>query len=229
MKKFIFLIIFILLFSSCSLTNSSQTVIPSPTIRSTSTPAPSATPTVPTTTFTNTPTLITLPRTDTPTLENPVIESTATHLILITPNTATPSPKIDGFISVLVSDSVFYKGKKCQPTSVNFTVQVSQPNRSSYVLLFVRFKGKRSGITGVWTSIKMDFKGAGTYTHDLIPDEMLGLASFQNAWVEYQLVTTEQNAAVIGRTDIFSERLSLLDCVASPTPEISSTPTVLTP
>lgn len=64
----------------------------------------------------------------------------------------------------------------------------------------------------------MENQGAGTFTHDLTSLEMIGDTSFFNAWVEYQLVTTQSNTRVIGRTDIFSERLTLLECNPTPAP-----------
>jgi hypothetical protein len=230
MKNLIILLLCSIVVAACSVLSPGPTPTLAPTLTNTRTPAPSATATVPTQTFTNTPTLIVAPRTNTPTADTSITQTVATPLVLITPDTVTPSPKMTGFISVLVSEKEFYKGKKCEPSSVNFTAQVSEPGRSAYVVLFLRFKGKRSGVTSVWTSLKMNSKGAGTFSYDLTSDEMIGVASFSsNPWVEYQLVTTESNTHEIGRTDIFSERLSLLDCRPELTPQISATPATSTP
>lgn len=229
MKKNYIVLVYALLLSSCSVFNSGAAATPAPPLTNTPTQAPSATPTAPTPTFTSTPTLIVIPKTDTPTSDVALTQIVDTPLSLLTPNTPTQSPKMKGFISLLVSEKEFYKGNKCQPASVKFTAQVSEPARSAYVVLFVRFKSKQSGVTSEWTSITMDTKGAGTFSHDLTSDEMIGVASFQNPWVQYQLVTTQSNTREIGRTDIFSERLTLLECKPTPTPEISPTPSVLTP
>jgi hypothetical protein len=64
----------------------------------------------------------------------------------------------------------------------------------------------------------------GTYFHDLTPDEMKGVDIFENAWVEYQFVATNSNSVEMGRTEIFSESLTLLECVATPTVTATSTP-----
>jgi hypothetical protein len=218
-----------ILFSACSVFNSGAAATLAPPLTNTPTQAPSATPTVPTPTFTSTPTLIVFPKTDTPIPDATLAQIINTPLSLFAPNTLTPGPKMKGFISVRVSEKEFYKGNKCQPASVMFTAQVSEPARSAYVVLFVRFKSKRSEVTSEWTSITMDTKGAGTFIHELTSDEMKGVASFQNPWVQYQLVTTQANTREIGRTDIFSERLALLECKPTPTPQISLTATVLTP
>ena len=135
-----------------------------------------------------------------------------------------------GFIAVNVSEKIFYKSGECLPTVVKFTAQVSDLLSTAHVVLFVRFKSKQSNdISSEWTSIKMDTIGAGTYVHDLTAEEMKGGITFQNPWVQYQFVATKANTREIGRTDIFSERLSLLDCKPTPTPTLSPTPTVLKP
>lgn len=229
MKKIFLAILIGSLVSSCSMLGSGPTPTPAPTSTYTRTAVPSATPTVPTPTFTNTPTLIVFAKTDTPTAES--LPTLAPDIVTfpVSRETVTPAPSMKGFISILVSGKEFYKGKKCAPASVNFTVQVSEPWRSAYVVLFVRFKSKRTGVTSEWTSIKMENKGAGTFTHDLTSVEMIGDTSFTNPWVEYQLVTTQANTRELGRTDIFSERLSLLECHPELTPQVSSTPTASTP
>jgi hypothetical protein len=60
--------------------------------------------------------------------------------------------------------------------------------------------------------------GAGTYILDLSSDQMLEDAYFQTAWIEYQIVSTTKSGTEIGRTDIFKERLKMLECVPVPTP-----------
>jgi hypothetical protein len=228
--KFYFVIPFCaILIAACSLFPTATPTVVIPTRRNTSTPLPSGTPTVPSVTFTTTPTLIVFPKTDTPTVDLALTQATDTPIILVTPSTPTVSPLMKGFISVQVSDKEFFKDKRCQPTSVKFTVQVSEPARSAYVVLFVRLKGKFTGVTSEWTSITMDTKGAGTFTHVLTADEILGVASFQNPWVEYQLVTTQSNTIEVGRTDIFGQRLTLSDCKPGLTPKSSLTPVTQTP
>ncbi|HET7142856.1 MAG TPA: hypothetical protein VFI68_02445 [Anaerolineales bacterium] len=218
MKNIIPLLICSFLFTSCSVFNTGATATPAPTLTITPTTIPSATATVPTPTFTGTPTLIVIPRTNTPTSAALFTQIIQTPLVLVTSDTLTPIPKIKGFVSILVSEKEFHKGKKCLPASVKFTAQVSEPARSAYVVLFVRFKSKNSGVTSEWTSLQMENKGAGTFIYDLTATDMIGDTSFFNAWVEYQLVTTQSNTRVIGRTDIFSERLTLLECNPTPVP-----------
>lgn len=239
MKKTSLFLIFVFLLSACSMTvdqilGRQPTPTPAPTFTNTPTPALTFTPTVPSPTFTASPTMIgKQARTSTPV-------STPTPLVLLTPLGVTllpsstplvlvPQVKMTGFVSISVSDEAFYKGKACLPVSTKFIVQVSDVPATAFVQLFVRFKSKETGVTGEWSSIPMQNAGVGTYTHELIPLEMKGIDSFENAWVQYQIVATDVNSNQVGRTDIFDERLTLLECVATPTPSPSITPTVLVP
>jgi hypothetical protein len=237
-KNSVFLICAILL-SACSL-NVDQflgipptpIIAPTFTVTITNTPAdmPTITPTVPTPTFTLTPTLIgQKTKTFTP-------EFTATELFVTLPPSATPFPldtqvPIPGFANVTVSDEAFYKGKACLPVSVKITAQVADPGKVAFVVLFVRFKSKLTGTTSKWTSIPMEkqTKVAGTFTHDLVPSEMKAADYFENAWVQYQIVSTDINSKQVGKTDIFSKRLTLLECDPEAMPTTTITPTVPAP
>lgn len=229
MKKIFAVFISAVLVLSCSL--STPVATPSPVFTATNIPTDTltSTPIPPTQTFTSTPTLAGQ-KTETPTPDAALTPLTVTPLFLITPDTATPAPQMKGFLTLIVSDEVFYKGSECQPTSVKFTAQVVDIGNTRYVLLFVRFKSKKTGVAGDWAdSISMESIGAGTYVHDLVTTEMKNVDNFKNAWVEYQFVATNSRGREIGRTDTFSERLSLLECVATPTAEASPTTTALKP
>ena len=136
-----------------------------------------------------------------------------------------------GFVYVRVSDQAFYKGTACQPVSVKFTVQVADPGTAAFVVLFVRFKSKLTGSTSKWTSITMEKQtiGAGTFIHDLLPSEMKAVDSFENAWVQYQVVSTDANSNQIGKTEIFGERLTLLECDPESPPTATMTLTLPAP
>jgi hypothetical protein len=231
-KNFVFLI-FAILLSACSIgldqfLNTQPTFTPAPTFTNTPTNVPTFTPTVPTPTFTVTPTLIgQKTRTSIPELTSTPLP--VTPLPSITPVSLVPQVKMPSFVSISVSNPEFYKGKECPPSSVIFTAQAGSPN-VVFVVLFVRFKSKLTGTTSEWTSITMQSSNIpGSFTHELVPLEMKALDYFENAWVQYQLVSTDANSNPIGRTDIFDERLTLLECVPTPTSTITITPTVLVP
>ncbi len=238
MKKIPTLLLFVLLLSACSTTVDQilgrPPATPVPLSTSTPTLAPTLTPTVPSPTFTASPTKIIQPKKDITPISSP------TPLLLTQPGViplSSSSPvalatqvKMVGFVSVTVSDSEFYKGTECQPISTKITAQVSDVPGTAFVVLFVRFKSKQTGATSEWTSIGMQPAGIpGFYSHELFPQEMKAMESFKNAWVQYQVVSTDAKAREIGRTGIFGERLALLDCVMAATPTASMTPTVLVP
>jgi hypothetical protein len=239
MKRKFTLLFFVFALSACSmnmdqLLGRQPTLIPAPTSRNTSTAAPTFTPTVPSPTFTVTPTMVGL-KAKTATLDSsptPLMftQPGVTLLPTNTPLVLVPQVNMVGFVSVSVSSEVFYKGKECLPGSVMFTAQVADAAGVGFVVLFVRFKSKLTGTTSEWTSIEMQRGNVpGFFTHELAPLEMKAVDGFENAWVQYQLVATDGNAKQIGRTDIFDERLALLNCVVTPTPSPSITPTVLVP
>ncbi|MFN8414676.1 MAG: hypothetical protein U0Z26_20025 [Anaerolineales bacterium] len=231
MKKIILFLICASLLSSCTLEQ--VFLLPVPTSTPSITPSavpteiPSLTPTVPTPTFTSTPTLVgTIP-------PSPTLMDTPTPLILTPFNLVTPNTPagedMKGFVSVFASDANFYKEEPCKPTTVKITATVSEPIQTVYVLLFVRFKSKLTGTKSEWTRLDMSMLVAGTYVYDLKGSDMKAVDSFENAWVEYQIVNTDINAKEIARTPIFSEKLTLLECVLTPTPTARPTATVLKP
>jgi hypothetical protein len=237
MKKIFILLICAILLSSCSVIGnqlSAATATIAPTFTNIPADVPTVTPTVPTPTFTVTPTLVGLKtKTSTP-------DFTPTQLILtplgvtllpsVTPISIVTQVPMPGFVSISVDVPEFYKGTECLPVSVKFTAQVANPANVAFVVLFVRFKSKQTGSTSEWTSIPMQKIGVGTFVHDLVPLEMKAVDYFENAWVQYQLVATDANSVnQVGRTEVFSERLSLLECVPTPVPTASITPTVLVP
>ena len=238
MKKISILLIFAVLLSACSITveqflGAPPTSTAAPAFTNTPADTPTITPTVPTPTFTVTPTMVGL-KTKTATPDSASTELLLTPLdagllLSATPILLVTQVPIPGFISISVSDEQFYKGKVCLPASVKFIAQAADPTTAAFVTLFVRFKSKQTDVKSEWTSIPMQTIGAGTFTHDLISSEMKAVDSFKNAWVQYQLVATDVNSEQIGRTEVFSERLTLWECVLTPTPTASITPTVLVP
>jgi len=140
-----------------------------------------------------------------------------------------PSIELTGFLSVITSGEWFYKGQDCSPNSVKLTAQVADSAGTSWVALFVRLKSKHSGVKSVWTLIKITSTGSGIFIHELLGDDIKNSNLYHNAWVQYQFVAYNLNEIEIGRTGIFSESLTLFDCIPTPTSTPSITPTVLHP
>lgn len=233
MKKVISFLLIAFFLSSCSMTAEELFLLPTQTLPPTRVPSvtptqiPSSTPTIPTRTYTPSPTLIGY-RSPTVTPAESFTPTAFTPFSAITPDTLTPTVEMNGFLTVFTSAAEFYK-KGCEPGSVIVTAQVAKPAETKFVVLFVRFKSKQTGSTSKWTSLGMDPLGAGTYTHVLVPSEIKYLDSFKNAWVEYQVVATNLDAMETGHTAVFSEKLTLLECVPTPTSTIEPTATVLQP
>jgi hypothetical protein len=132
---------------------------------------------------------------------------------------------MDGLAEIKISATRFYSGS-CQPNKAAFTVRVGDPARVAYVVLFARFKSTVTGNTGPWTSLTMNDLGAGIFGYELTAEEMEAFGYFDNPWIQYQFVTTDIRTKVLGRTQIFDERLALTtDCKPTPTLTPSTTPT----
>lgn len=220
-KKINILLVFVVFSLSCSfggIIPTGPTAAPIPTGTLSFTPLPTATPVTPTLTFTPTPTLIGYKTiTPTPTITNtPLASDTPTPPIPT--NTLTPTIQMEGFIFINTSLQEFYKGTQCEPFQVKITAQVMDRDNVKYVLLFARFKSLTSERASKWTNLPMETIGAGTYVYDLSTDQMLEDAYFQTAWIEYQIVATNQSGREIGRTDIFKEKIKMLPCIPTLTP-----------
>jgi hypothetical protein len=70
----------------------------------------------------------------------------------------------------------------------------------------------------------MTNNGAGTFTYTVNPEDMRGYGSFQEPWVQYQLVAADANGGELGRTQIFDEMLAVKNCPLTPFPTATSTP-----
>jgi len=229
MKKIFIILLCAALLSACSIR---QAATPTAlAFTNTPTDIPSATPTIVTPTFTATPTLVGQ-KTATNTPDFTPTALPVTPFFLITPDTVTPGMVMKGFISVSVSGTAFYKPAGCEPLSVKFNAQTGDPRNTAFVVLAVRFKSKQTGTTSEWTNLTMESlgTGTGTFTHSLISEEMKSAASYKNAWVQYQFIATDSKANEIGRTGVFSEGLTLLECEPpTSTPSLTPTPTALKP
>jgi hypothetical protein len=190
---------------------------PAPTETIVFTETPTLTPILPTFTFTFTPTYIgadKLTPTGTPELVAETPSPTGTPAA---PNPLTPTYQMDGFTAIQLSTNVIYE-KGCAPEEVQFTAQVTSPANVAFVVLFVRFKSSVTGAVSEWTSITMENRGAGTFTHTLKAENMKGYGLYKNPTIQYQLVPTDLSRNILGRTQIFDGLLSLRVCNGTPTP-----------
>lgn len=221
MKKILPLLLLVLFSLACSVGSFAPvaTTMPESTQTDTATPLPTETPVLPTSTFTLTPTLVGY-KSPTPSpaaTDTPTITPTFTQIV-VQPLFVLPTVKMEGFVSVTTSLTEIYKAKGCEPSVVRVTAQLSSMTSVEYVLLFARFKSLRAERASKWTNIPMTHLGGGTYIYDLSSNQMLEDAYFETSWIEYQVVSTNKAGREIGRTDIFKERLKMLQCVPTPSP-----------
>ena len=194
-----------------------------PVVIYTATRTPTASPTFPTPTFTSTPTKIG-EKTKTPTstiTARPTQGPSSTPMPPVTRDTATPTTFMDGLVFVQISNDRFYL-KGCPPNSVRIKVQVADAGRVGYLVLFVRLRSRETGVQSEWTNFTMANQGGGTYIHELLPEEIIGVDVFADPVVEYQVVTTDVRSEVLGRSGVFKNRLSLITSGAC-TPTATST------
>lgn len=105
------------------------------------------------------------------------------------------------------ADEVFYGGD-CSPKEVTFEVTVSQPEKVYSVLLFVRLRNQKSGLQSVWnTGLAMHPLGSGRYDYKLRAVNVPSYKDYDPAWLQYQFVLTNTQGDVIGRTQIFLDKI----------------------
>jgi hypothetical protein len=114
-----------------------------------------------------------------------------------------------GFDSIDVSTDEFHWGS-CDPTTVTFTAQVTDPSKVFSVVVFTRFTNKSSGKSTGWDQGRgMDDQSGGKFTTTL---DGTKAGVYYDAWVEYQLVATDTKAQNVARSPVFPSSLSLTAC-----------------
>lgn len=174
----------------------------------------------------NTPDLFvlnTLEPTTTPSTETPLVTDTAlptftaTHRPTITlepldPTLFTPSPNI--FLNVQRNTSQLVWGYTCNgDRSIRFIAQVAPARRLRYVTLWYRLQDKYSSHSTDWGGgAIMSDNDQGTYFYDLDLSQIQRYRTFQDAWLQYQLVASTATQKVLGRSVVSRTDVSLTNC-----------------
>ncbi len=202
---------------ACGVSDIPYLIQPTPTLAPMATPVPpTATPSpqiLPT--HTSTPTLI-APNTEIPATFPPPDTATPADTATNTPVPATGSPTPaatelvgTGFSAVNVSSSVFYFGV-CQPTTATFTVTVTNAAQIADVVLFTRVENKATGGVSSWDKgVSMTIVGPGVYSRTLNSAHM---NVTEDSWIQYQFVGTDSQGAVVARSIVYHDTLSLSPC-----------------
>jgi hypothetical protein len=227
-KKFSVLLLFIVL-SGCSglpnlttllVTPTSVPPTDTPTLEPTGTPAPTqnlfATSTSTPLTFTPTVTQI----------GAELFTPTSTETAFPTPGLPPPAvsgnyftPVGTGFLAVLISNNTMYwNAGPCMPRNIKFSAFVEDLVNTHRVYLFMRLREKKNTLNvtdwgaGAW----MERADNGSFNYDVHTWNIRRYYYFKDAWLEYQLVSVNEEQEVIGRTQIFDRNISLVRCVPIP-------------
>jgi len=187
---------------------------PTATITLTHRPAATLTATPPTPTFTSTPTFIGGERlpTETATANPSQTHAPGTASATILPDD-TSIPENIGFSSVTISEKAIYWGS-CQPGISRVTAVVTEPKEVFSVVIFVRLRELNTTDSTPWSrGDAMNDSGDGTFTYNLNADKIDGHKNYRKAWVFYQLVATDTDGEVIGRTQVYTQSLSIGPCL----------------
>ncbi len=176
--------------------------LPTDTLAATSTPTPSATP-LPSTT----PTMEASP-TSTGTMVTLTLAATAATASQIP---ATPQGPV--FDSVTISATQMTWGAACPSSTVKFIAHAIPGFGVKVVLLFTRLQSQDGSTTTNWNSpTSMHSDGQGTFEYELAPRQIRFYQDFKLAWVQYQLVATNSQEQVVGRTDVYQNNLAISRC-----------------
>ncbi len=120
-----------------------------------------------------------------------------------------------GFQGVLYSDAVLYWNEgPCQTRRIKITAFVDDPARTDRVFLFLRLRDKQNTLNvGEWSAgaemIKIE---NGSFNYNVETHNLRRYYYYKDAWIEYQLVSVNENLEVIGRTQLFDRNISLAKC-----------------
>lgn len=222
MKKFAPLLIIALVLSGCSGLAPILDLLVSPTPEvptETQTPQPTVT-LIPTRDLfaTLTPTPITFTPTQTPLVPDQLPTQTFVPPLSATPPSTSSisfyTPQSKGFVAVLISNYVlYYNSGACSPRSVVISAFVEDLVRTDMVLVFMRLREKSDTmLLGEWSSGEMLKNDNGSYRYEVSAVNLRKYYWFRDAWLEYQLVTYDENRVELARTQIYDRNLSLVMC-----------------
>ncbi len=215
-RIFALLLVLSLVLPACSLSTLQDLIqMPTPTLEGTPAPTdlPTSTstiiPTQPTPTFTATPTLIY-------NAQEPFIPTVPPNVgtPFIPPLVPTPvgTSRYTGFVSVVTAGRVIYWGI-CEPNYTTITATVEDPERVFSVIIFIRLKDKKYEDETKWSrGAAMDKQDGGVFTYKLRSKKIDDYGHFFHAWVLYQLVATDRDGMIIGRTPVMDKDIVLEAC-----------------
>jgi hypothetical protein len=120
-----------------------------------------------------------------------------------------------GFQGIIYSSAVLYWGEgPCVNRSIKMTAFVDDPARTDRVFLFLRLRDKKNTLNvGEWSAgaemIKLE---NGSFNYIIETHNLRRYFAYKNAWIEYELVSVNENLEILGRTQLYDKNLSLMKC-----------------
>jgi hypothetical protein len=120
-----------------------------------------------------------------------------------------------GFRGIVYSAATLYWGEgACVTRSIKITTFVDEPERTDRVFLFLRLRDKQNTLNvGEWSAGAEMIKVAdGSFNYDVDTYNLRRYFTYKNAWIEYELVSVNENLEILGRTQLYDHNLSLVKC-----------------
>jgi hypothetical protein len=221
MKKFLPILLLVSALSGCSGLSPILDLVISPTVPPTETRTPQPTVTrIPTRDLfaTLSPTPITFTPTDTPFIPDQAPTNTSSPAATLPPSTSQAlnffTPISKGFLTVLISGGVVYWNTgPCMPRNITITAFVEDLVHTDKVYLFMRAREKSDTmLLGDWSSGEMIKGDNGSFNYTVSAENIKKYIYFRNAWIEYQLVSFDEDLVELARTQIYDRNLSLILC-----------------
>lgn len=99
------------------------------------------------------------------------------------------------------------------PRSLTVTAFVEDLIHTDKVYLFMRPREKSDTmLLGDWSAGEMIQGDNGAFNYTISPPNIRKYYWFRNAWIEYQLVSFDENLVELARTQIYDRTMSLILC-----------------
>lgn len=124
------------------------------------------------------------------------------------------TPAAGGFLSILPSHYVvYYNTGPCLPRTLTITVFVQDIIHTDRVLIFMRPREKSDTmLLGDWSSGEMLKNENGSFYYDISAVNIRKYYWFREAWIEYQLISYDEDGRELARSQIFDRNISLVMC-----------------
>ncbi|HKI53548.1 MAG TPA: membrane lipoprotein lipid attachment site-containing protein [Anaerolineales bacterium] len=120
-----------------------------------------------------------------------------------------------GFETVMYSDGTLYWGEgSCVTRSIKITAIVEDPERTDRVFLFLRLRDKENTLNvGEWSAgAEMIKVNDGSFNYNVQTYNLRRYFYYKRAWIEYELVSVNENLEILGRTRLYDHDISLAKC-----------------